>query len=146
MSGALNKIKDPSIKALFLGRGPLKANYVGTLSEKTVPHSELPEYLCCADVFVLPTLNEGCSNAVIEALACGLPVISSNLEFNYDLLNSSNSILIDPENVDEIAAAIKLLKDDGKLMNRLRYNILKNPNNSLEKRAKTILQIITKYD
>jgi teichuronic acid biosynthesis glycosyltransferase TuaC len=145
LSDALNRIDDPSIKALFLGRGSLKADYRGTLSHMTVPHAELPDYLCCADVFVLPTLNEGCSNAIIEALACGLPVISSNREFNLDLLNDSNSILVDPENVDAIADAIKRLKGDAKLMNKMRSNILTGTNYSLDKRARNILQIITKY-
>jgi len=65
-----------------------------------------------ADVFVLPTLAEGCNNAIIEAMACGLPIISSNLPFNWDVLDANNSILVDPMSVEDIASAIKALKDD----------------------------------
>ena len=79
-----------------------------------VPHDELSVYLNAADVFVLPTLAEGCCNAIIEAMACGLPIISSNLPFNDDILNDTCSIRIDPNNIDEIAAAIESLKNDVK--------------------------------
>ena len=52
-------------------------------------------------------------------MACGLPIISSNSSFNWDILNETNSILIDPNDVNEIAQAIKLLKDDAQLRNSL---------------------------
>ena len=45
-------------------------------------------------------------------MACGLPIISSDREFNWDVLNADNSIMIDPENVDEIANAIAKLRDN----------------------------------
>ena len=38
-----------------------------------VPHAEVVTWLSAADVFALPTLSEGSCNAVIEAMACGLP-------------------------------------------------------------------------
>ena len=49
---------------------------------------------------------------VVEAMACGLPVISSNKEFNWDVLNDENSIMVAPMNVDELARAIATLRDD----------------------------------
>jgi len=116
---ALNKLNDPNIKAMFMGRGAEVPTYDHTIFQGTVDHDTLPEYLCCADIFVLPTNNEGCSNAVIEAMACGLPIASSNMEFNWDILNERNSILFDPMNVDEIAAAIKRLYENEELRSSL---------------------------
>jgi hypothetical protein len=80
-----------------------------------LPHALVPEYLSCSDVFVLPTLAEGCSNAIVEAMACGLPIISSNLPFNTDILDESNAILIDPMKVEEIAKAIQVLRLNAKI-------------------------------
>lgn len=81
----------------------------------TVPHEKVYMYLNASDVFVLPTLAEGLCNAILEALACGVPVISSDLPFNYDVLDDSCSILVNPKNKDEIYSAILRLKEDEEL-------------------------------
>lgn len=75
-------------------------------------HEQVPVLLNASDVFCLPTLSEGSCNAVVEAMSCGLPVISSDLPFNDDALNESNSIRINPMSVNEIKNAIMLLRDD----------------------------------
>lgn len=112
VSGAISKLNDPSIKSIFIGRGEVEPTCDGIVFKGTKPHDEIPKYLNCANIFVLPTLKEGCCNAIVEAMACGLPVVSSNRDFNWDILDSGNSILIDPESVDDIANAIKQLKSD----------------------------------
>lgn len=76
-------------------------------------------YLNAADFFVLPTLAEGCCNAIIEALACGLPVISSNLPFNDDILDENNSIKINPMDIQALRESMTMLIEDELLRNRL---------------------------
>jgi glycosyltransferase involved in cell wall biosynthesis len=143
LDAALKQLNDTDIKSIYIGRGPEDPDYEGIITKGPKPHEQLPEYLSAADVFVLPTHNEGCCNAVIEALACGLPVISSDRPFNYDVLNNSNSILIDPDNVDAIATAIKKVKDDNELREKLSEEALVTANNlTLDKRVDKLLAFI----
>lgn len=116
---AIDKIGDKNIYSFFLGKGPQQVNSSHILFSGSVSHDELIYFLNASDIFVLPTLNEGCCNAVIEAMACGLPIVSSNLPFNWDVLNASNSIMVNPENVDEISKAIKVLYEDKQLRMKL---------------------------
>ena len=72
-------LNDNSIKAFFIGTGNEMPDYNEVLFQGRVKHDLLPDYLNCADVFVLPTSSEGCSNAIIEAMACGLPVCANDV-------------------------------------------------------------------
>ena len=111
---AITSVGD-DIKSVFIGKGALQPACEGILFKGALKHEDIPIFLNAADIFVLPTLAEGCCNAIIEALACGLPVISSALPFNDDILNDDYSIRVDPTNIEEIATAIKRLKDDPSL-------------------------------
>ena len=96
-------VKDiPGITTLFIGQGDFKPNSNCAFCGP-VPHERLAKYLSAADVFVLPTLAEGCCNAILEAVCCGVPVISSNLCFNDDILDDSYSIRVDPMNVNSLS-------------------------------------------
>jgi glycosyltransferase involved in cell wall biosynthesis len=96
-----------------------------------------------ADVFCLPTLQEGCCNAIVEALACGLPVISSDRSFNYDILNESNSILIDPIDEDAIAVALRSLYEDKALRAQLSQGaLIAGESLTIDERAKKVLSFI----
>ena len=116
VSDAITLLQDRQIKSIFIGRNndgdEVEPNCEGILYKGFMDHDKIPTYLCAADVFVLPTRAEGCCNAVVEALSCGLPVISSDRNFNYDVLNDKNSIMVDPDDVEAISKAIKTLKDD----------------------------------
>lgn len=101
-----------NVKLILIGSGEQIPESDRIIFSGKVPHSEIVMYLNAADVFVLPTLSEGCCNAVVEALACGLPIVSSDLPFNYDILNNSNSIMVNPERVDLIAKALSTLFED----------------------------------
>jgi glycosyltransferase involved in cell wall biosynthesis len=79
------------------------------LYQGVVPHEDIPEWLSAADIFVLPTLDEGCSNAILEAIFCGLPVISSDLPFNHGILDEQVAILVDPGDEKALGQAIACL-------------------------------------
>ena len=147
VSDAITLLQDNEIKSFFIGDVRDKVGEIpvceGILLKGRLPHENLPEYLNMADVFVLPTLAEGCNNAIIEAMACGLPVISSNKPFNWDVLNEKNSILVDPLNVDEIAAAIRLLKENTNKRKEMSQAALETAAElTIDKRAEKIINFI----
>lgn len=143
LSMALEMLNDASINAIFIGRGSLIPRYKGILFKGFLPHNEIVNYLNSADVFVYPTLAEGASNAIIEALACGLPVISSDRPFNYDILNETNSILVNPMDINEIASAIVHLKNNKQLKEQLATGAEESSKNYiLSNRAKKIYNYI----
>ena len=144
---AITKLNDPQIKVMFIGVPymgyPYDFDCPGIIHKGAIEHDLLPKYLNCADVFVMPTQKEGCCNAIVEALAMGLPVISSDGAFNDDILDEKNSIRIDPNDVDAIAAAIKKIKEDSTLRNNMvEYTLSRHTEYSIEGRAKRIIDFI----
>lgn len=111
LSAALERLSNLPVYSVFVGSGESVPSCGNVLFMGQLPHDEIPKYLNASDLFVLPTLKEGCCNAVVEALSCGLPVVSSNLPFNWDILNDKNSIMVDPMDVDGLASAILAMSD-----------------------------------
>ena len=142
VSKAINSLDD-DIKSIFIGSGHLKPMCKGIIFQGSVPHDLIPKYLNSADVFVLPTLREGCCNAIIEALSCGLPIISSNLQFNWDVLDTQNALLIDPMNIDEIAKAISIIKNNKELRDSMHKAALQSAQKlTINNRTKSIVDFI----
>lgn len=144
---AVKEIGKKNIGVFFIGKKRdsigIDPECPGILYKGVVEHEKLIDYLNMADVFVLPTLAEGCCNAIVEAMACGLPIISSNLPFNDDILNEKNSIRINPESIEEIKQAINFLyADSGKRIEMGENATLKSKEMTIGKRAKTILNFL----
>lgn len=141
LSAALDKVD--GVKSIFIGAGAAEPSCDNIIHKGRLPHDQIPEYLNAADVFVLPTLAEGCCNAIVEAMACGLPIISSDLPFNDDILTEENSIRIDPNNIDAIAEAIQKLKDHPEQRKQMAEAALASAKNlTIQTRAKNILDFM----
>ena len=72
-----------------------------------IPHSKVNEFLCASDIFALATRFEGWANVFFEAMACGLPVITTNICGNAEVVrNGENGLLVPFGNRQALAAAI----------------------------------------
>ena len=145
LAAAIDKLNDPEIGVVFLGKAKEGKEPLckGLIYQGFTNQKEIARYLNAADVFVLPTQAEGCCNAIVEAMACGLPIISSDLPFNHDILDSNNALLINPNSVEQIAEAIKTIKDNKALQASLAAQSLEKAQRlALPDRAQRIITFI----
>ncbi len=78
-----------------------------------IPPAALPDHLAEADVFVLPSLFEGRPNALLEAMASGLPSVASRIPGVISLLNDGvTGLLFEPRDADALAACLLRLEGD----------------------------------
>jgi len=78
-----------------------------------VPQEDLPALLSGARLFVFPSLYEGFGLPVLEAMACGTPVVCSNVSSLPEVAGDA-ALLVDPLDVEGMAEAMnRLLQDEG---------------------------------
>lgn len=72
------------------------------------PHDKIPEWMNAADIFCLPSRNEGCPNVVLEALACGRPIVATKVGGIPDMVKDRETgILVNPDSPEDLANGIK---------------------------------------
>jgi teichuronic acid biosynthesis glycosyltransferase TuaC len=89
-----------SLQLVCIGDGPLRPILVSQVHGLGIaddvlflgrkPHNEIPLWMNAADLFCLPSLREGHPNVVMESLACGIPIVASNVGSVPELINDSN--------------------------------------------------------
>lgn len=141
-----NVIKNmDDVYSVFIGGGPINPDCDNILFKGSLDHDFIPEYLCASDVFVLPTKHEGCANVIVEALGCGLPIISSKKDYNKEILNDDCAVLIDPYSEEELKEAIIRVKNNAELrksMEAASYSM--GQTLTIKERTRKILEVIAK--
>lgn len=99
----------PALRLVIVGGGPLETRLENRASELgirnlvwfTGPRDDIPELLRAMDVFVLPSLNEGISNTLLEAMSVARPVVAARVGGNPELVeHGSTGLLYDPQQPD----------------------------------------------
>src|SRR5262249_17437264 len=86
---AVARLRSPDVMLVIVGEGPDRSRLENQirgcgLVEKvklvgTLPHHELSSWYSAADIFCLASSREGCPNVVLEAMACGRPVVATRV-------------------------------------------------------------------
>ena len=109
-------------------------------------YDDVPGVYRAGDVFVSPTYAEGFSNTILEAMACGLPVVSTRSVGVVDCLrDGDNGLLVEPGDVPALAAALARLLDDSVLRARLAERALAEVRAAYAWPA-VVQQIVSEYE
>ena len=128
----LNQLPD-NIHYVICGQGQLE-NYLLDLAQKLKVNirlhllgyrTNIPQIMKSCDIFVFPSLQEGLPVALMEAMACGLPCVASEIRGNIDLIEDGvNSSLCNPIEYKEFLNSVKSInKEIGDKFGKL--NIIK---------------------
>ncbi|PKM92857.1 MAG: hypothetical protein CVU80_01150 [Elusimicrobia bacterium HGW-Elusimicrobia-4] len=110
-----------NVDLLILGSGSLESELKKPDTEKNIHFlgfkDNIKEYLQSSDIFILPSFGEGLSNALLEAMSCGLVVIANKIPANEEVITTNiNGIIIDILDNRELPLTIdKLTKNKGLL-------------------------------
>ena len=123
--------KISNIKLVFVGYGPLKRKIIRLTNALDISKNvilidsrrDIPQILDLFDLYVLPSLQEGLSITLLEALAMGKPSIATAVGGNPEvIINGESGILIQPKDHQALAEAIINLLNDREKANALGLN------------------------
>lgn len=105
---------------LILGDGPLREQVKSTVTEYNLEDEvrllgnvqNVNEYLSIADIFLHSSKGEGCSNAILEAMAAGLPIIASATGGTPEIVSAENGELFSFKDARQIEQKLKLYLED----------------------------------
>lgn len=130
---AIELLNDPAIILWIVGDGPLKqkleaeyshmknVNFLGKIEAR----DKLYNVYYNSDVLVIPSEGEGMPTVLIEGMACGLPIIATNLPGIKEVVNSDFCWLVKPRNETEISEALKELSKNRVLLRAMSLESLK---------------------
>lgn len=105
-----------SLRLVIVGDGDLRAEVEEVLRRENLSHlawlagarNDVPSLMRSLDLFVLPSLAEGVSNTLLEAMACGLPVVATRVGGNPELIEEGRTgVLVPSADPGAMASAIR---------------------------------------
>jgi len=109
-----------------------------------VPRKDIPLLINKAAIYVLPSLYEGMPYSLLEAMACGIPVIVSNVSALPEVVGDAG-LRVDPQNISELAVGMhRLLVDKGLREEMIQKGLARAACFSWDKAARETLEVYRK--
>jgi len=115
---ALPKLRETNFNYLIVGTGEDEVKLKKAVKEMSLQNrvsflgfcKDVPELLAASDIFILTSRREGLPKAILEAMAVGLPIISTNVRGNRDLVeHGENGLLIELDDIEDTTKALETL-------------------------------------
>ena len=125
---AFQSLKSKNIQLLIAGTGPEKHHLLDSVRKMNLKPQvkyigyvdDILQFYCCIDAFIMPSHWEGLPMAALEAQACGIPVLASNVEgLNEIIKDMETGILFEKGSFQDIVENIELIFNDEKLKDRI---------------------------
>ncbi len=107
----------PDLRLALIGDGVMRAELVervraGSLAGRVLmpgglEPSDVAAWLCAADLLTLPSWSEGYPNVVVEALACGIPVVATDVGGTREIIDAQSGLLIPARDARALQAALE---------------------------------------
>lgn len=104
----------PNLQCFIIGKGPDEPALRQAIARLNAPvtlvppctSAEIAQWMAAANLIALPSYNEGCPNVIIEALACGRPVVATNVGGIPELMDQTCGHLIPAKNIPALTQAL----------------------------------------
>ena len=108
--------RDPRLRLALVGEGVMREELAALIASRGLADRVLmpggfdpagvAEWIAAADVLTLPSWSEGYPNVVVEAIACGRPVVATDVGGTREIVDASSGILIPPRDAHALEAAL----------------------------------------
>jgi len=131
----ISKELHPVLELILVGKGDYEyIKYLKTLAKNSkinipiifvgeIPHEDINKYYYDSDIFIFPSLHEGMSLSLLEAMGAGIPVIASNIRANSEIITDGwNGLLFEKSNPIHLAICLERIIGDKELQQYLSKN------------------------
>ena len=139
------RVTDYELQVTIIGDGPLKEKIAKEIKENKledyiqvlgkIPNKELMKYYETADIFILPSFQEGFPRVILEAMASGIPYVASDVGAVREISSkTTQDFIVERGNIEEFAEKIQILLSNKDIYDRFRVEELEKVEEySLEK-------------
>jgi glycosyltransferase involved in cell wall biosynthesis len=110
LADAFQRLGEEGASLTLVGDGPLRTKLEGRPGVRLVgrvPHQEVPAWIAAARVLCLPSREEALGQALLEAMACGRPVVATRVGGPAEIVPPGAGVLVDPGDAEALVAALR---------------------------------------